>query len=132
MEEAVRTVEDYPLYKSVGYGGLPNENCEVELDAAFMDGDTLSIGAVGGIRDFKNPVSIARRLSRERFNIFLVGSGAEEYAHKNGFERKNMLTDRAKKIWEKRVREINDKNLSPYDGHDTVRRISTFMSSFIS
>ncbi|MCR4430369.1 MAG: N(4)-(beta-N-acetylglucosaminyl)-L-asparaginase [Tepidanaerobacteraceae bacterium] len=120
VEEAVRTVEDYPLYKSVGYGGLPNENCEVEMDAAFMDGDTLSIGAVGGIRDFKNPVSIARRLSRERFNIFLVGSGAEEYAHKNGFERKNMLTERAKKIWEKRVREISDKNLSPYDGHDTV------------
>lgn len=120
VERAVRTVEDYPLYKSVGYGGLPNENCEVEMDAAFMDGDTLSIGAIGGIRDFKNPVSIARRLSSERFNIFLVGSGAEDYAHKNGFERKNMLTDRAKKIWEKRVREINEKNLSPYDGHDTV------------
>ncbi|ADL07049.1 N(4)-(beta-N-acetylglucosaminyl)-L-asparaginase [Thermosediminibacter oceani] len=120
VEEAVKIVEDFPLYKSVGYGGLPNENCEVELDAAFMDGDTLSFGAVGGIRDFKNPVSIARKLSHEKFNIFLVGSGAEEYAHKNGFERKNMLTDRAKKIWEKRVKEIYEKNLSPYDGHDTV------------
>lgn len=120
VEEAVKAVEDYPLYKSVGYGGLPNEICQVELDAAFMDGDTLSFGAVGGIQDFKNPVSIARRLSRERFNIFLVGSGAEDYAHKNGFERKNMLTERAKKIWEKRVREISENNLSPYDGHDTV------------
>ncbi|TYP54249.1 isoaspartyl peptidase/L-asparaginase-like protein (Ntn-hydrolase superfamily) [Thermosediminibacter litoriperuensis] len=120
VEEAVRIVEDFPLYKSVGYGGLPNENCEVELDAAFMDGDTLSFGAVGGIRDFKNPVSIARKLSHEKFNIFLVGSGAEEYAHKNGFERKNMLTERAKKTWEKRVKEIYEKNLSPYDGHDTV------------
>ena len=42
VELAVREVEDYPFYKSVGYGGLPNENCEVELDAAYMDGDTLS------------------------------------------------------------------------------------------
>lgn len=120
LENAIMAVEDYPFYKSVGYGGLPNENGEVELDAAFMDGDTLSIGAVGGICDFKNPISIARHLSRERFNIFLVGVGAEEYAHKNGFERKNMLTERAKKIWDKRIREIREQNLSPYDGHDTV------------
>jgi len=120
IEEAIKIVEDYPLYKSVGYGGLPNINCEVELDAAFMDGNTLSIGAIGGIRDFKNPISIARKLSQERFNTFLISSGAEEFAHKNGFERKNMLTERAKKLWEKRLKEINEKNLSPYDGHDTV------------
>jgi isoaspartyl peptidase/L-asparaginase-like protein (Ntn-hydrolase superfamily) len=124
VETAVGMVEDYPLYKSVGYGGLPNENGEVELDAAFMDGDTLSIGAVAGIRDYKNPVSIARRLSEERFNTFLVGNGAEEYAHKNGFERRNMLTERARKLWEKRVKEIREKNLSPYDGHDTVGMVS--------
>jgi isoaspartyl peptidase/L-asparaginase-like protein (Ntn-hydrolase superfamily) len=124
VETAVGMVEDYPLYKSVGYGGLPNENCEVELDAAFMNGDTLAIGAVAGIRDFKNPVSIARRLSEERFNSFLVGTGAEEFAHKNGFERCNMLTERARKLWEKRVKEIREKNLSPYDGHDTVGMVS--------
>ncbi len=124
VETAVGMVEDYPLYKSVGYGGLPNENCEVELDAAFMNGDTLAIGAVAGIRDFKNPVSIARRLSEERFNSFLVGTGAEEFAHKNGFERRNMLTERARKLWEKRVKEIREKNLSPYDGHDTVGMVS--------
>ncbi|MGL4393296.1 MAG: N(4)-(beta-N-acetylglucosaminyl)-L-asparaginase [Fusobacteriaceae bacterium] len=119
-EHAVKLTEDYPFYKSVGYGGLPNENCEVELDAAFMDGDTLSIGAVAGVKDFANPVSIARKLSEDRFNIFLVGAGAEAYASLNGFERKNMLTERAKKIWEMRLKEIREKNLSPYDGHDTV------------
>ena len=78
VELAVREVEDYPFYKSVGYGGLPNENCEVELDAAYMDGDTLSIGAVAGIKDFANPVSIARKLSDDKVNNFLVGIGAEE------------------------------------------------------
>lgn len=48
---------------------------EVELDAAYMDGDTLDIGAVAAIKDFANPVSIARRLSRERVNCMLVGEG---------------------------------------------------------
>ena len=120
VERAIMEVEDYPFYKSVGYGGLPNEVCEVELDAAFMDGRTLSIGAVAGIKDYKNPVCIARKLSADRFNIFLVGEGAEAYAHKNGFIRQNMLTERAKKTWELRMKEITEKNLSPYDGHDTV------------
>lgn len=124
VEKAIMQVEDFPFYKSVGYGGLPNEDCEVELDAAFMDGKTLSIGAVAGIKDYKNPVSIARKLSEDRFNIFLVGAGAEAYAHKNGFVRQNMLTERAKKTWEKRKKEIYEKNLSPYDGHDTVCMIA--------
>lgn len=123
VEQAVKMVEDYPFYKSVGYGGLPNECCDVELDAAFMDGDDLSIGAVAGIKDFANPVSIARELSKDKFNIFLVGQGAEAYAHKAGFVRKNMLTERAKKLWQKRMKEITEKNLSPYDGHDTVGMI---------
>lgn len=124
IEKAIKKVEDFPYYKSVGFGGLPNENCEVELDAAYMDGDTLSIGAVGGIKDFKNPISIARKLSKERFNCFLVGAGAEEYAHKEGFERVNMLTDRAKKYYAKRRKETIEKGLSPYDGHDTVGMIA--------
>lgn len=124
VETAVKMVEDYPFYKSVGYGGLPNENCEVELDAAYMDGDTLSIGAVASIKDYKNPVSIAKKLSEEKVNNFLVGVGAEDYAHKNGFERKNMLTDRAKLHYEKKKKETLNKGLSPYDGHDTVGIIS--------
>ena len=124
VELAVKMVGDYPFYKSVGYGGLPNENCEVELDAAYMDGDTLAIGAVAGIRDYANPVSIARKLSEEKVNNFLVGIGAEDYAHKNGFERKNMLTDRAKLHYKKRKQETLEKGLSPYIGHDTVGMIS--------
>lgn len=120
IETAVKMVEDCPDYRSVGYGGLPNEECEVELDAAFMDGDTFSIGAIGGIKDFKNPISIARRLMDERYNIFLTGQGAEKYAHKMGFERMNMLTEYSKGEWEKKKSEIKIDNLNPYDGHDTV------------
>lgn len=120
VETAIKAVEDYPFYKSVGYGGLPNERGIVEMDAAFMDGETFKIGAIAGITDVANPISVARQLSDEKFNSFRVGQGATEYAMLAGFERKNMLTDRAKKIWEKRLAEIAASNLDPYDGHDTV------------
>lgn len=124
IENAIKMVEDFPFYKSVGYGGLPNEECEVELDAAYMDGDSLSIGAIAGIKDFKNPISVARKLSNEQVNCFLQGLGAEAFAHKNGFERVNMLTDRAKLHYEKKRREIAKEGLSPYDGHDTVGMVA--------
>ena len=120
IETAVREVEDFPYYKSVGYGGLPNEEMEVELDAAYMDGDTLDIGAVAAIKDFANPVSIARRLSKEPVNNLLVWEGAEKFAHKEGFERKNMLTDRAKIHYRNRKKEIAQTEIKPYAGHDTV------------
>ena len=119
IETAIMDVEDNPYYKSVGYGGLPNEEMEVELDSAFMDGNTLSVGAVGAIKDFANPIKIARKLSNASVNNILVGAGAEKYAHKEGFERKTMLTDRAKIFYRKRVKELNQE-LKPYAGHDTV------------
>lgn len=120
IETAIKEVEDFPFYKSVGYGGLPNEEMEVELDAAYMDGDTLDIGAVAAIKDYANPISIARRLSHEKVNCMLVGEGAEKFAHKEGFERKNMLTDRAKIHYKNRVKEVKQHEISPYSGHDTV------------
>ncbi|MDO4467266.1 MAG: N(4)-(beta-N-acetylglucosaminyl)-L-asparaginase [Bacillota bacterium] len=121
IETAIRAVEDFEYYKSVGYGGLPNEEMEVELDAAFMDGDTLDIGCVGGIKDYANPVSIARKLSTYPVNNFLVGAGAEKFAHRHGFERKNMLTERAQIHYHNRVKETTvQTELKPYSGHDTV------------
>ncbi|MGL5575483.1 MAG: N(4)-(beta-N-acetylglucosaminyl)-L-asparaginase [Sarcina sp.] len=124
VEKAIKMVEDFPYYKSVGYGGLPNEHCEVELDAAYMDGNTFSIGAIAGVKDFKNPISIARKLSNDRFNCFLIGQGAQEYADKEGFERQTMLTDRAVDFYKKKKKDIEEKGLSPYDGHDTVGMVA--------
>lgn len=124
IEVLIKTVEDYPFYKSVGYGGLPNEEGILEMDAAFMDGDTFKVGAVAGIQDVKNPISVARKLSEEHFNSFRVGEGATKYSSLAGFERKNMLTERANKIWQKRVKEVAEKNLNPYDGHDTVGAVA--------
>ncbi len=120
IETAIKDVEDNPYYKSVGFGGLPNEEMEVELDAGYMDGNTFDVGAIAAIKDFANPISIARRLSKEKVNCVLVGEGAEKFAHKEGFERKNMLTDRARIHYKNRVKEVREQELKPYAGHDTV------------
>ena len=119
IEDCVKDVEKNENFVSVGLGGLPNEVGEVEMDAAFMDGQSLSIGAVASIKDFLHPVSIARTLLKGPFNNFLVGTGAEKYALESGFPRHKMLTDKAKKRWEKHHDEVEN-GLSPYIGHDTV------------
>ena len=48
VEEVIKDVENNELFLSVGYGGLPNNEGEVELDAGIMDGTTFQFGAVAG------------------------------------------------------------------------------------
>lgn len=122
IETAIKAVEDFPYYKSVGYGGLPNEDQVVELDAGYMDGDTFDVGAICAIKDFANPISIAKKLSEEKVNNILVSYGAEKYAREHHFEEKEMLTDRAKAFYRKKKKELKQQaqELKPYDGHDTV------------
>lgn len=122
IETAIKAVEDFPYYKSVGYGGLPNEDQVVELDAGYMDGDTFDVGAICAIKDFANPISIAKKLSEEKVNNILVSYGAEKYAREHHFEEKEMLPDRAKAFYRKKKKELEQQaqELKPYDGHDTV------------
>ena len=120
IERAVCAVEDFEFYKSVGYGGLPNKEMEVELDAAFMNGTTMDTGGVGAIKDFANPIKIARSLSKEPVNNFLVGAGAEKYAHHHGFQRRNMLTKQAEEEYREYLKKHSTAELSAYGGHDTV------------
>lgn len=118
--EAIKIIEDYPFYKSVGYGGLPNRHGRLQLDASFMDGDSLKVGAVAAIEGFANPIEIAYQLKDLPYNSFLVGRGAEEYGLKHGHKQKNMLTKRALELYEERVRVVEEQELTPYSGHDTV------------
>ena len=74
------------------------------------------------IKDFANPISIAKKLSEEKVNNILVSYGAEKYAREHHFEEKEMLTDRAKAFYRKKKKELEQQaqELKPYDGHDTV------------
>lgn len=120
VEIAVKEVENFPFYKSVGFGGLPNEEMIVELDAAYMDGSNLNIGMVGALQDFANPISIARSLSDLKINNFLVAQGAAKYARSKGFKEKKMLSNRAIVHYKNRQKSLEKEEISPYSGHDTV------------
>lgn len=118
---AVKAVEDNPDYVSVGFGGLPNIDGEVELDAAYMNGDTLGIGGVIEVKDLKNPIEVAYDLSKYQRNCLLSGEGAATYARRNGFAFCNMNTKKSmSRYWEEKKRDIDMEVLEAYKGHDTV------------
>lgn len=121
IEKAITEVEDNPGYSSVGYGGLPNRQGEVELDASYMDGGTLGFGGIMGAHSIRNPIRVAMKLSRQDLNILLCGNGAEQYARQNGFEFRNMLTESARTRWLRKLQEEADGDrIHAYDEHDTV------------
>src|SRR5262245_25693151 len=95
----VNIVEDDPDEDSVGYGGLPNEDCEVELDSSVMHGPTRRAGAVAALRRIKNPSSVARVVMERTDNIMLVADGALRFAVKHGFKEQDLLTDESRKKW---------------------------------
>src|SRR5690242_9180103 len=96
---AVTVVEDDPNDDSVGYGGLPNEGGEVELDASVMHGPTHRAGAVAAVRRIKNVSRLAKTVMENTNHIMIVGDGARRFAVAEGFEEMNLLTEHSRKIW---------------------------------
>src|SRR4030095_2983790 len=95
----VNIVEDDPRDNSVGYGGLPNEDGEVELDSSVMHGPTRRAGAVASLRYIKNPSKIARLVMERTDHILIVGDGALKFALKEGFKKEDLLTEDSRKAW---------------------------------
>src|SRR6266478_4077511 len=96
---AVTVVEDDPNGDSVGYGGLPNEEGEVELDASVMHGPTHRAGSVASVRRIKNVSRLAKTVMEKTNHVMIVGDGARRFAVAEGFEEKNLLTEHSRKIW---------------------------------
>jgi N4-(beta-N-acetylglucosaminyl)-L-asparaginase len=96
---AVTVVEDDPNDDSVGYGGLPNEEGEVELDASVMHGPTGRAGSVAGVRRIKNVSRLAKTLMEKTNHVMIVGDGARRFGVAEGFEEMNLLTEHSRKIW---------------------------------
>lgn len=95
----VNVVEDDPEDTSVGYGGLPNEDGDVELDASVMHGPTRRAGAVASLRHIKNPSKVAKLVMERTDHVLLVGGGALRFAEAHGFEKQNLLTERSRTAW---------------------------------
>jgi len=95
----VTVVEDDPNDDSVGYGGLPNEEGEVELDASVMHGPTRRAGSVASVRRIKNVSRLAKTVMEKTNHVMIVGDGARRFAVAEGFEEMNLLTEHSRKIW---------------------------------
>ncbi|MGH9939724.1 MAG: N(4)-(beta-N-acetylglucosaminyl)-L-asparaginase [Blastocatellia bacterium] len=106
----VNIVEDDPDDNSVGYGGLPNEECEVELDASVMHGPTRRAGAVANLHHIKNPASVAKIVLERTDHILLVAEGALRFALKHGFKKEDLLTEESRKAWLRWRESLNPKD----------------------
>ena len=95
----VNIVELDPRDSSVGYGGLPNEDGDVELDASVMHGPSRRAGAVASLRHIKTPSSVAKLVLERTDHILLVGEGALRFALKHGFQKEELLTESSRKAW---------------------------------
>lgn len=95
----VNIVELDPKDNSVGYGGLPNERGDVELDASVMHGPTRRAGAVASIRGVREPSKVARVVLERTDHILIVGQGARDFATAHGFEDVNLLTEESRIAW---------------------------------
>lgn len=103
VEAATRLVEANPDDHTVGYGGYPNLLGEVELDASIMDGRTLRAGAVGALKGYKHPITVARKVMDELPHVLLVGEGAARFAAEMGFTHEELLTDEAAAVYRQGV-----------------------------
>lgn len=100
VEAATRLVELNPNDTSVGLSGIPNILGVQEMDATIMRGDTRNSGAVGALKGFKHPISVARKVLDEAPHVLLVGAGAERFARTMGCEEANLETELSKKVYQ--------------------------------
>ncbi|MBX3101209.1 MAG: N(4)-(beta-N-acetylglucosaminyl)-L-asparaginase [Bacteroidetes bacterium] len=127
VEAGVRVSESDPNVDSVGKGGLPDREGRVTLDSCIMDHRGMC-GSVAFLEHIENPVSVARAVMEKTPHVMLVGEGALQFALNQGFSKTNLLTEEARKRWEKWKKESGEwkgdhdyHNLSgSEDNHDTI------------
>ena len=97
--DGVKIQELDPKDNSVGYGGLPNEDGVVQLDASCMHGPTRRAGAVGALEGIKTPSEVAKLVLKYTNHIMLVGEGAKRFALSYGFKDEDLLTPESRQHW---------------------------------
>ena len=116
-EAGAKVPEADPKSTSVGFGGLPDEQGNVTLDACVMDSKG-NAGSVAFLQNIKHPVSVARKVMEETKHVMLVGEGARQFAVSKKFEEMDLLTDESKQAWEEWKKKRRE--MTPHETHDTI------------
>jgi len=132
VEEGIKVTEADPKDTSVGYGGLPDEDGIVTLDASIMDWKG-NAGSVACIADIMHPISVARLVMEKTKHVMLAGDGAKKFALENGFKEENLLTDESRKAWlEWKKKNPHGTNRVNLKNHDTIGMLAIDKSNNLS
>lgn len=123
VEAGVKIPEGDPTERSVGYGGRPDRDGRVTLDACIMD-ENANIGSVACLEFIKHPISVARAVMEKTPHVMLVGDGALQFALSQGFKKENLLTDESEKEWKEWLKNSNYKPIVNIENHDTIGMIA--------
>lgn len=118
VEQGVHVPETDPEVSSVGYGGFPDRDGHVTLDACIID-EKGNCGSVAFLENIMHPISVARMVMEKTPHVMLVGDGAYRYAREHGFPKEDLLTKKAKEAWEKWIQE-NKYQPIDFNNHDTI------------
>ncbi|MBL7472391.1 N(4)-(beta-N-acetylglucosaminyl)-L-asparaginase [Robertkochia sediminum] len=123
VEAGVRTAEANPEVSSVGYGGWPDREGQVTLDACIMDHKS-NAGAVAFLQHIKHPISVARKVMEETPHVMLVGEGALQFALDQGFRKEELLTEKALEAYRNWREKSQYKPVINIENHDTISMLA--------
>lgn len=123
VEAGVRVPEGDPNERSVGYGGRPDRDGQVTLDACIMD-ENANIGSVACLEYIKHPISVARAVMEKTPHVMLVGDGALQFALSQGFPKENLLVEASEKEWKEWLKTSKYEPKANIENHDTIGMIA--------
>ncbi len=123
VEAGVRIPEADTKVTSVGYGGLPDRDGRVTLDACIMD-ENAGCGSVAFLEHIKHPISVARMVMEKTPHVMLVGEGALKFALDQGFKKENLLTPESEAAWKEWLKTSQYKPVVNWENHDTIGMIA--------
>lgn len=119
IEQGCNVAEEDNDNLSVGRGGQPDRDGNVTLDACIMNKEG-NCGSVVYLQNITNAISVARKVMEETPHVMLAGEGARLFAIDQGFEEEDLLTEKARKLWEEWKVEAEYKPIINIENHDTI------------
>ena len=131
VEAGVKLPEADPKERSVGYGGRPDRDGRVTLDACIMD-EFSNIGSVGCLEHIVHPISVARAVMEKTPHTMLVGDGALDFALSQGFKKENLLVKESEDEWKEWLKKGEYKPKVNIENHDTIGMVALDMNGNLS